>query len=442
MPRPHTRQQRSGILSWVLGKGAQFHRCCWHTSTGEPKQRTTVEASRALWASPPVHCAAAALLALRNATSNWVAATSGLGGAAWQIGGNPCGAGLGGQPAWPGVTCNTAGQVTALNLTGLGLEGTLPEELAGLPALAALDLSGNKFRGTLPAAWLQEGALPQLAVARLGDNLLGGGSAKQECAAGCCRIGTGTWSPAGGGAGTQAACWVKLCSACWRHGLMLAARSHTAAWAAHTGANEHAPRLTAAHSLRHVTCRRPACKPAVPGNHQPQPGRQPVRRAAALGVEQCNAAGAGPGAQQPRGHAAAGLGRGAARAGSAEAGGQLAGRWGGREQRPWAPCLPCTLHALGFEVGRVGQGLPHSALSLVLCPAFACVAACRRQPRQLLKPPANLRPAPERRAATVPRHHQTGTRWRRPVPNPRMDHRRVRHAAHSGSATGQHPAVR
>lgn len=115
---------------------------------------------------------AAALLAVRDAVSNWAAATSGLGGAAWQDGGSPCGAG--GQGPWPGVTCNTAGQVTALNLTGLGLEGTLPAALAGLTALAALDLSANKFRGALPAAWLQQGALPQLAVARLGDNLLGG----------------------------------------------------------------------------------------------------------------------------------------------------------------------------------------------------------------------------------------------------------------------------
>lgn len=136
---------------------------------------------------PPCHPAAAALLAVRDAVSNWAAATSGLGGAAWQDGGSPCGAG--GQGPWPGVTCNTAGQVTALNLTGLGLEGTLPAALAGLTALAALDLSANKFRGALPAAWLQQGALPQLAVARLGDNLLGGGLGRRQeaCGAGVCR---------------------------------------------------------------------------------------------------------------------------------------------------------------------------------------------------------------------------------------------------------------
>ncbi len=131
------------------------------------------------------------LLALRDAASNWDAATSGLGGAAWQDGSSPCGTGAGGQGPWPGVTCNTAGQVVALNVSGLGLQGTLPAALAGLQALSTLDLSRNRFRGALPAAWLQQGALPQLAVARLGDNLLGGGlgsraQAQQYRAAGRC----------------------------------------------------------------------------------------------------------------------------------------------------------------------------------------------------------------------------------------------------------------
>ncbi|KAL4458769.1 hypothetical protein ABPG75_013634 [Micractinium tetrahymenae] len=117
--------------------------------------------------------AATALLALRDATTNWAAATNGLGGQAWQDGGSPCSGG--GQAAsWFGLTCDAGGQVTAVNLSALGLEGTLPAALSGLPALATLDLSRNKFRGALPAAWLQEGAFPQLAVARLGDNLLGG----------------------------------------------------------------------------------------------------------------------------------------------------------------------------------------------------------------------------------------------------------------------------
>lgn len=62
-----------------------------------------------------------------------------------------------------------------LNLTGLGLEGSLPVALARLASLSSLDLSHNRFRGSIPPDWLESGAFPALAVARLGHNLLGGG---------------------------------------------------------------------------------------------------------------------------------------------------------------------------------------------------------------------------------------------------------------------------
>ena len=52
------------------------------------------------------------------------------------------------------MTCGAGQQVTALDLSGLGLAGTLPLALLqGLPALQALNLSGNSFSGPLPAAW-------------------------------------------------------------------------------------------------------------------------------------------------------------------------------------------------------------------------------------------------------------------------------------------------
>lgn len=41
-------------------------------------------------------------------------------------------------------------------------EGTLPAELAGLSAATTLNLQGNAFRGSLPAQWAEQGALPAL----------------------------------------------------------------------------------------------------------------------------------------------------------------------------------------------------------------------------------------------------------------------------------------
>lgn len=72
------------------------------------------------------------------------------------------------------MTCNAEGRVTALDLSGLGLEGTLPPQLAGLAALESLNLSGNAFSGPIPPAWLSPDALPSLATADLSSNQLSG----------------------------------------------------------------------------------------------------------------------------------------------------------------------------------------------------------------------------------------------------------------------------
>lgn len=110
--------------------------------------------------------AATALLSLPAATTNWAAATAGLPGAPWQRGTPPCG-----QPTWAGVTCGAGQQVTAVDLSGLGLAGTLPPALLqGLPGLQALNLSANALSGSLPAQW----ASSSLATADLSENSLTG----------------------------------------------------------------------------------------------------------------------------------------------------------------------------------------------------------------------------------------------------------------------------
>lgn len=64
--------------------------------------------------------------------------------------------------------------MTQLQLPRLGLEGTLPGQLAQLPSLALLDLSGNAYEGGIPEAWLQPAGFPSLATALLAGNRLGG----------------------------------------------------------------------------------------------------------------------------------------------------------------------------------------------------------------------------------------------------------------------------
>lgn len=51
---------------------------------------------------------------------------------------------------WYGVTLNPDGHVIYLHLTGVGLKGSLPEEIGDLAYLQELWLSGNDLSGTLP----------------------------------------------------------------------------------------------------------------------------------------------------------------------------------------------------------------------------------------------------------------------------------------------------
>ncbi|KAL0906588.1 hypothetical protein M5K25_025092 [Dendrobium thyrsiflorum] len=71
----------------------------------------------------------------------------------WIPGSDPC------SSKWTGVLCS-GGRVTAINLRGRGLAGTLPSSLSSLTSLQSLFLPGNQLSGPLPSfgnlATLQE----------------------------------------------------------------------------------------------------------------------------------------------------------------------------------------------------------------------------------------------------------------------------------------------
>ena len=53
---------------------------------------------------------------------------------------------------WFGVTTNSDGRVSVLDLHSGGLNGEIPPELANMSYLFSLDLRGNEFTGCLPSA--------------------------------------------------------------------------------------------------------------------------------------------------------------------------------------------------------------------------------------------------------------------------------------------------
>ncbi|CAA0824331.1 Leucine-rich repeat protein kinase family protein [Striga hermonthica] len=60
-------------------------------------------------------------------------------------GNDPC------EQSWRGISCNSMGKVTVINLQHLGLNGTLSPSLANLSSLREIHLEGNNIHGTVPA---------------------------------------------------------------------------------------------------------------------------------------------------------------------------------------------------------------------------------------------------------------------------------------------------
>ena len=100
----------------------------------------------------------ATLIALYNST----------GGASWTTKTNWNSAGS--LDLWFGVITNGSGSVTALDLPGNNLSGTLPAALGTLTNLTTLDLSDNGLSGMLPDL----SSLTSLTALNLGDNQLSG----------------------------------------------------------------------------------------------------------------------------------------------------------------------------------------------------------------------------------------------------------------------------
>ncbi|KAJ0016812.1 hypothetical protein Pint_11695 [Pistacia integerrima] len=75
---------------------------------------------------------------------------------------------------WIGVTCGGARhqRVTALDISNLGLTGTLPPQIGNLSFLATLSIRNNSFHGSLPDELTQ---LRSLKYLNLGYNRFSGG---------------------------------------------------------------------------------------------------------------------------------------------------------------------------------------------------------------------------------------------------------------------------
>ncbi|XP_066384561.1 receptor-like kinase TMK3 [Miscanthus floridulus] len=82
----------------------------------------------------------------------------------WTAGGDAC-------TTFEGITCSASGRVTAIDLAGKGLAGTLPPSLSSLTALESLQLRGNSLTGVVPAVL---GEIATLRNVSLSGNFLQG----------------------------------------------------------------------------------------------------------------------------------------------------------------------------------------------------------------------------------------------------------------------------
>ncbi|GLT75300.1 hypothetical protein SLA2020_470340 [Shorea laevis] len=72
---------------------------------------------------------------------------------------------------WRGITCNSNGNITAVNFKNLGLSGTISSNFSLLTSLTTLDLSNNNLTGTIPSEVTNLASLSKLDVSN--NNLYG-----------------------------------------------------------------------------------------------------------------------------------------------------------------------------------------------------------------------------------------------------------------------------
>ena len=65
---------------------------------------------------------------------------------------------------WVGITCDGGGSVVRLQLTYIGLRGTIPSEVGALSSLSVMELRFTSLSGTLPPSLGRLTALVQLGL--------------------------------------------------------------------------------------------------------------------------------------------------------------------------------------------------------------------------------------------------------------------------------------
>ena len=89
---------------------------------------------------------------------------------------------------WIGVTCDSRyNRVTQLDISGMGLVGTIPPEIGNLSFLVSLDMDGNSFHGPIPPSVFN---ISSLEILSLGKNSLSSSLPNDMCKNGFSKLKT------------------------------------------------------------------------------------------------------------------------------------------------------------------------------------------------------------------------------------------------------------